>query len=150
MRCESKGIQAERTDRGCGFLTKTEREFLLGEWSPGGSPPSEQQKQQKASDIKIRTRHALADFALLEEHATQELLESVIQQNSQPPVFSDGLVTTMADGMMFFALRAMFGKEFGDMLRELFESEEFEEFVIEEFEGGGELYSTVGPDSDTV
>jgi hypothetical protein len=104
MRCASHGIEVEKANRACGFLTKTERQYLLGEWEIDGSGPTSKQKSQKEFDITARTRHALADLRLLQEHGGEELKSSIITHSDDVDIFLKEEVENLQEGMMKLAL----------------------------------------------
>lgn len=110
MRARSDAIEPEKADRGAGFLTKTEREYLLGTWAPGDAEPGEWSRQQestKRSNIKTRTRHALADIALLREHGDDELIKGVVERKSGSdsiPTFYQETLEHTQQGLTAFML----------------------------------------------
>lgn len=160
MRCESANIGPERTERSCGFLTKSEREYLLGEWNPSeeGDGYTDTQSNKKKADIQTRTRHALADFALLQEHADEGLKQGVVLVNADPPIFSQNVQNQIHQGLLRFASDASVGEDFSKELFDVTEAEDSGMWeAIKQLEGGdetlllettfqqlGELGSTLG------
>lgn len=132
MRCGSAGIDPENVERACGFLTKSERQYLIDEWDPSddGSGYSQSQASRKRSDIKTRTRHALADLALLQEHADSDLKESVVKTNAEPAIFAPDTMDHMAHGMLKFANDATVGEEFSDALFEAMQHSDVNESAL--------------------
>lgn len=114
MRCASEFIDPDDPERSCGFLTATERQHLLGEWEPGGSSPDEGQQARKDSDIKTRTRHALADLVLLQQHASEDLKTGIVTQNEDEQIFRRDVQQHMLAGMVQLSLEFTYGKEFAD------------------------------------
>ncbi|MCU4718381.1 hypothetical protein [Halapricum hydrolyticum] len=99
MRCESQGIEHDDVDRSCGFLTKTEREYLLGEWQGR----DDQQEKSKENEIAVRTRHALADFALLQKHGSNGFTDRIVQTDIDPPIFRTQVREHLIQGLLRFA-----------------------------------------------
>lgn len=126
MRCIPVAIDPEQADRSCGFLTKTEREYLLGTWEPSGEgeKPTKGQLKRKRSDIKVRTRHALADFALLHQYSDQELKEEVIEENAEPKIFADETVKHISEGLLPFVTDAALGEDTHQLFADALENPE--------------------------
>lgn len=129
MRAQSRGIDPDDAERSAGFLTTTEREYLLDEWNPNEDEDgyTESQADRKKSDIGIRTRHALADFALLQQRADEEMKESVILTEAEPPVFPEDMFDQLVQGLLRFASDAAINEEFSEYLFDAVESGEFDE-----------------------
>jgi len=123
MRFASTGVEPEEADRGAGFLTETTRGYLLGDWEASDS----HQEDNKRNEIKARTRHALADFALLQEYADEELKEGVINKDADPPLFPHNAPTHFIQGLLRFASDAATGEEFTEYLFDAYDDSEFEE-----------------------
>lgn len=128
MRAISALIEAEKEDRKAGFLTKTERQYLTGDWAPGDSPPgewTEQQGRTKRSDIKTRSRHALADIALLQKYGDSGLLRNIIEREQSTdddiPTFYDETLDNARKGASAFMIRLGLGPENKDQADELIE-----------------------------
>lgn len=128
MRCQSRGIRPDWTDRSCGFLTKTEREYLQGDWR-GRDKKAEQSKE---SEIIIRTRHALADFSLLQEYASEGLKQNVIREDVDAEIFREDAFDQMVKGMLRFASDASVDEDFSDYIIELSEEGTISEILDEE------------------
>jgi hypothetical protein len=110
-------VAAEETDRSAGFLTQTEREYLLGEWAPGDSEPgewTEQQERSKRSDITTRTRHAIADIALLQQNGDDDLTSNVIERAQNPddiPTFHEPTLENAERGLSEFLIRLVLDED---------------------------------------
>jgi hypothetical protein len=140
MRAISAPVEAEKADRSAGFLTETERKYLLGEWGPGDNDAgewSEQQERSKRSDIKTRTRHAIADVALLEKHGDDELIRNVIEREQAPddnvPTFYPDTLNSAKEGLSSFMIRIALNADRADEVIDYLQSENFEE-VFEEMD----------------
>lgn len=121
MRAPSFGIDATRADRPAGWLTKTEREFLQGEWDPNGdgSEPTEKQKRAKRSDIRQRARHALADFALLHEYGEGELTDGILTHDTDRDIYRDAATLDhISKGVLPFVTDSLLGEGTSDVLRD--------------------------------
>jgi len=116
MRCASYGVEPTDIDRSCGFLTRTEREYLLGVWEPGGDGATEKQKSNKRSEIQTRTRHALADLALLQTHASEELKSGIIEHSDDPVLFDTGAMEAMIQGLLRLSMDISAGEEVSDTM----------------------------------
>lgn len=134
MRAISAPVEAEDTERSAGFLTKTEREYLVGSWAPGDSDPGEWSKQQertKRSDIKTRTRHAMADIALLQQYGSDELTKNVIMDQRSPddeiPIFYDETIENAKNGLSEFLIRLALEPEQADGLVNYLHNEDWAE-----------------------
>lgn len=121
MRAKSSPVEAKDAERNAGFLTKTEREYLLGEWAPGDSKPgewTETQERSKRSDIKTRTRHAVADIALLRQHGDGDLIRTVMERDQSPdggvPTFYEETLEHARYGLSEFMLRLVLDEEGAD------------------------------------
>ena len=127
MRCNSRGLDPERVDRECGFLTETEREYLLGEWDPNGDAEEEgitqSQHSRKKSEILTRTRHALADLTLLQKHADEDMKDRIIKRNVEPDVFDEESLDYMTQGMLWLASEAAVNERFEPLLRAVADDE---------------------------
>lgn len=118
----SQAIEPTQTDRQAGFLTKTCREYLLGEW--------EGNDIQKKHETKARTRHAFADFILLEEYADGELKQDIIQYDTEPPIIR----STHADQLLStgrFLLKMVIGETEGEQISDKLQSEETQDNTVE-------------------
>lgn len=128
MRCNSVNIDPHETDRSCGFLTKTERQYLIGEgWQPG----SQSAISDKRNNIKVRIRHALADMALLQEQADERLKTDVIKMDMDPSIYSQTTIDHLAEGMMRFASDATTGEEFTDIFFEAINEGEIDDMYVD-------------------
>lgn len=135
MRAISAPVESEKVDRKAGFLTKTEREYLTGQWDPSGDGPgayTERQEAAKRSDIKTRTRHAIADIALLENHGDNELIRHVIELEHSPddiPTFYDETMENAKFGLAQFMIRLGLDQDNAEDVIEFLEGENFEELL---------------------
>jgi hypothetical protein len=135
MRAISAPVEAEKVDRSAGFLTATERKYLLGEWAPGDSEPgrwTQQQEASKRSDIKTRTRHAIADIALLQQYGDEKLLTEVIERARNPddiPTFYDNTLSHAKQGISQFLIRLALGGERADDLIDVLDGEDWDELL---------------------
>lgn len=138
MRAISAPVEAEDADRSAGFLTKTEREYLMGTWAPGDADPGEWSKQQertKRSDIKTRTRHAIADIALLRQHGDDQLLKKMIEHEQSPeegvPTFYGNTIDNAKYGLSEFMLRLALEPNQADDVVAYMQTEDWEELFSE-------------------
>ena len=112
-----KDIEPEKSDRKAGFLTETTRKYLLGEWEA----PDLAQERSKRNEIKGRTRHALADLALLHEHADEDLKKSIIRMSEDERLFEPDQKQHLIDGMIWLAMEASTGEQFADTMKQAIE-----------------------------
>lgn len=139
MRAKSTPIRPKEVDRSAGFLTKTEREYLLGEWAPGNSEPgdwSEKQGSRKRSDITTRTRHAIADIALLNEFADSALISDVIERPRDPDniqTFHDDTKENAKYGLSEFMIRLALDPDSANDVIEVLHEEDWNE-ILEGFD----------------
>lgn len=136
MRAISHPVEAEKEDRKAGFLTKTEREYLLGVWEPNEDTApgewTERQARTKESDIATRTRHAIADIALLQQHGDDELIKKVIERGRNPddiPTFYDETLENARKGLSEFLIRLAIDPEKAESLTDVLEGEDWGELM---------------------
>lgn len=108
MRCSPYGIEPDDVDRSCGFLTKKERQYLLGEWEPD----SDGYENTKRSEIRTRTRHAMADLALLHDNADTELKNRLLKtKHDNIDTFDPETLDHLRRGMSELVLDLMMKEE---------------------------------------
>lgn len=139
MDAESTDIDAENPDRTPGFLTRRNRQYLLGEWEPDYPVASARH------DIKVRTRHAFADFALLQEHGDGELKHDLLHLKEDERIMSKKQKRHMIEGVLQIALDASAGEDFTDHLMGALE-EHTMEIDDEDARMADELMSGGNPD----
>jgi hypothetical protein len=127
MRARSCDIDPEDTDRHAGFLTQTEREYLLGTWAPGeGAEPgefTEEQERPKRSDIRTRTRHALADIALLQNRGDPELIHELIQVDGKITTYHEDTLEHVQYGLTQFMINVALPIQQGPEIAEQLQNE---------------------------
>lgn len=131
MDAESTDIDAEDPDRTPGFLTRRNRQYLLGEWKP------EYPEASTRSEIKVRTRHAFADLALLQKYGDEDLKHSILHLKEDERIMAGQQRDHLVQGVLRIALETATGEDFSDHLYETIEEHtlDIEEQDIDDLSG---------------
>ena len=124
MRCSGKNIRTEKTDRRCGILTESEREYLI---HGNLNDSSEYAESKKKSDISARVRNGFHDLVLIQKYGDEDLKTRILNEDNRTDAIGENR-ELLIQSLGRFLSELTYGELVTENLFQLLEEAESEEW----------------------